>query len=90
MTDEVLSELISGDVSAALEKNEDIIVKSLAECADEDVRMDPTIARMVIKAIGLSVQLSTMVIIRELEVAGILRLPDDGTPLLHLVEEESP
>lgn len=90
MTDEMLGKLLSQDVEAAFKKNENLLVQELSGCAEGGEPIDTVMAKMVIKSMRLSVQMSATLIIRELEAAGVLKLPSDDAPLIWMEDNDMP
>lgn len=88
MIDDILSKLISEEVAKAMESNEDVIVSELASCLDPEDPVDQKTARMVTKAIKLSMRLTTHLVIRILEGADVLHLAPDGTPILYELQAD--
>lgn len=83
MTDNFLSNLISGEVDKMMDDNRDAIISELASCFDQSEIVDDTTILAMITAIKLSTRLSTQYMVRVLENLDVIHLTPDDKPFLY-------
>ena len=89
MLSEQIIKTIASDIDNVLEKNADMLTQEFASCFDPDDIVDPAIAKMIVKAMRFSTQLSLQLTLNYLEDMHIIKLPPDGTPLVYLADKEN-
>ena len=89
MTHEILSQLVTEEIDAAIMRNQDSIIQSFADCADADTLIDPVIVQIVFQSMRISAQRAITIMLRTLERSGVLKLQADGEPILHLHKKDS-
>lgn len=88
MTNEILSSVVAREVEKAFSHNEKTFIKSLTEGLTSNDYVDPVTARLVIKSMHLTAQMTVQLTIRILEAYDCIKSLPDGAPELRLIEEE--
>lgn len=77
MTSEMLGRIVRQQVHETLEENADIIAKEIYPfCKNTETVSGLTVSMQ------LSIELAVQIIIRALETAGVIGLPEDDSPIL--------
>ena len=82
MTDEMLAQMLSDEVSQHMAVNREEILRALRSVCRQGETLDPKMERLLLTAIHISTQFSAQIITRNLEIAGVVILPPDGEPLI--------
>lgn len=82
MTDEMLARMLSDEVSQHMEVNHEELLRALRSALPEGETIDPKLEQLLLTAINISTQFAAHIITRNLELAGVVKLPPDGAPII--------